>query len=58
MYLHKYIYSDPVKSTWTLSNSAHSLWIKAYESRWDILTTMIEVHGVKGDVVILLLYTD
>lgn len=32
--------------------------IKAYESGWDILTAMVEVHGVEGDVVILLLYTD
>lgn len=56
---HKYKYNDPVK--------VHGLkaiqhipygYIKAYESGWDILTTMIEVHGVEGDVVILLLYTD
>lgn len=59
MSYNKYKYSDLFKVL-GLKAIQHILYgyIKAYKSGWDILTAMIEVHGVEGDVVILLLYTD
>lgn len=59
MSCNKYKYSDLFK-VHGLKAIQHILYgsIKAYESGWDVLTAMIEVHGVEGDVVILLLNTD